>query len=93
MVGHGSKIFDNIFFENHLVLVNQFNLVNFTFHLTKNIIGGSGDSLPRSCKRSQTLFKSLLFWLTGEVSLLAVEGRSKVIKDQFAFVFNREKEG
>ena len=27
----------------------------------------------RSCKRSETLFKSLLFWLAGEVSLLAVE--------------------
>ena len=29
--------------------------------------------LPRSCKRSRTLFKSLLFWLAGEVSWLAVE--------------------
>ena len=28
---------------------------------------------PRSCKRSKTLFKSLLFWLAGEVSWLAVE--------------------
>ena len=28
---------------------------------------------PRSCKRSGTLFKSLLFWLAGEVSWLAVE--------------------
>ena len=28
---------------------------------------------PRSCKRSETLFKSLLFWLAGEVSWLAVE--------------------
>ena len=27
----------------------------------------------RSCKRSETLFKSLLFWLAGEVSCLAVE--------------------
>ena len=30
-------------------------------------------SQPRSCKRSGTLFKSLLFWLAGEVSWLAVE--------------------
>ena len=30
-------------------------------------------SRPRSCKRSETLFKSLLFWLAGEVSWLAVE--------------------
>ena len=30
-------------------------------------------SNPRSCKRSETLFKSLLFWLAGEVSWLAVE--------------------
>jgi len=30
-------------------------------------------SLARSCKRSETLFKSLLFWLAGEVSWLAVE--------------------
>ena len=28
---------------------------------------------PRSCKRSGTLFKSLLFWLAGEVNWLAVE--------------------
>ena len=28
---------------------------------------------PRSCKRSGTLFISLLFWLAGEVSWLAVE--------------------
>jgi len=27
----------------------------------------------RSCKRSETLFKSLHFWLAGEVSCLAVE--------------------
>ena len=27
----------------------------------------------RSCKRSETLFKSLLFWLAGEVSWLAGE--------------------
>ena len=27
----------------------------------------------RSCKRSETLFKSLLFWLAGELSWLAVE--------------------
>ena len=27
----------------------------------------------RSCKRSKTLFKSLLFWLAGDVSWLAVE--------------------
>ena len=27
----------------------------------------------RSCKRSETLFKSLLFWLAREVSWLAVE--------------------
>ena len=30
----------------------------------------------RSCKRSEALFKSLLFWLAGEVSWLAVEGLS-----------------
>ena len=35
-----------------------------TFHTT---------TPPRSCKRSKTLFKSLLFWLAGEVSWLAVE--------------------
>ena len=28
---------------------------------------------PRSCKRSGTLFKSLLFWLAVEVSWLAVK--------------------
>ena len=27
----------------------------------------------RSCKRSKTLFKSLLFWLAGEVSWLAAK--------------------
>ena len=31
------------------------------------------DLQPRSCKRSETLFKSLLFWLAREVSWLAVE--------------------
>ena len=30
-------------------------------------------SKVRSCKRSKTLFKSLLFWLAGEVSWLDVE--------------------
>ena len=32
--------------------------------------------ISRSCKRSGTLFKSLLFWLAGEVSWLAVDCRS-----------------
>ena len=27
----------------------------------------------RSCKRSETLFKALIFWLAGEVNWLAVE--------------------
>jgi len=42
-------------------------------------------SRPRSCKRSKTLFKSLLFWLAGEVSWLAVEVISpcKKIKVRF----------
>ena len=33
----------------------------------------ANEEAPRSCKRSGTLFKSLLFWLAGEVSWLAVE--------------------
>ena len=33
-------------------------------------------TIPRSCKRRETLFKSLLFWLAGEMSWLAVEVRS-----------------
>ena len=32
--------------------------------------------IERSCKRRGTLFKSLLFWLAGEVSWLAVEVHS-----------------
>ena len=32
-----------------------------------------GRQHPRSFKRSGTLFKSLLFWLAGEVSWLALE--------------------
>ena len=28
---------------------------------------------PRTCKRSENLFKSLLFWLAGKVSWLPVE--------------------
>ena len=36
-------------------------------------IGLANVVTPRSCKRSKTLFKSLLFWLAGEVSWLAVE--------------------
>ena len=34
----------------------------------------------RSCKRSETLFKSLLFWLAGDVSWLAVEVLSPCLK-------------
>ena len=36
-------------------------------------VGLNDLSYPRSFKRSGTLFKSLLFWLAGEVSWLAVE--------------------
>ena len=40
-----------------------------------NVLGGNclARVSPRSCKRNETLFKSLLFWLAGEVSWLAVE--------------------
>ena len=41
----------------------------FSFYLR---LGWGCIGEPRSCKRSKTLFKSLLFWLAGEVSWLAV---------------------
>ena len=34
---------------------------------------------PRSCKRSETLFKSLLFWLAGEVSWYVPIGSYQVV--------------
>ena len=43
--------------------LGQFILSNCSMKSTKS----------RSCKRSGTMFKSLLFWLAGEVSWLAVE--------------------
>ena len=36
--------------------------------------------ISRSCKRNKTLFRSLLFWLAGEVSWLAVEVLSQCQK-------------
>ena len=53
-----------------------------SWYRSLHIFGGEQSSLKlklllfskaRSCKRSGTLFKSLLFWLAGEVSWLAVE--------------------
>ena len=40
----------------------------------------------RSLKRSETLFKSLLFWLPGEVSWLAVEVLSPCQKQKLRFL-------
>ena len=46
----------------------------------KNLIG------PRFCKRSKTLFKSLLFWLARKVSWLAVEVLSPYWKQKSIFL-------
>ena len=67
-------MFKSIYYIVHWVRSSK-GLSRMQNLLTENIIR-MGDNISRSCKRSETLFKSLLFWLAGEVSCLAKEALS-----------------
>ena len=69
MAGGGDRFLPIIVIGQHKThfIWSQYRALYPIFEVFELLLGS------RSCKRSRTLFKSLLFWLAGELSWLAVE--------------------